>query len=126
MLGKQVVALPDAAHAARRDGEALQPQILLDPERAVAGMIEHMGEHGLFDLGGNPVWDAVPWRRVAGRSGLRRHRSGSCAGSRRTAGGIAHHLAGAADIGKFARKVEQRQLATCHLVLRSHVRCLRI
>jgi hypothetical protein len=89
-------------------------------------MIERMGEHGLLDLGGNPVGmrssgAGKPVDQAFGAIGLE-----VAPDLVELLAGIAHHLAGAADIGKFALKVEQRQLATCYLVLRGHVRCPRI
>ena len=52
VLGEQAVALPDLAHSAGRDLDALEAQFLLDAHRAVARMDECMIEHGLLlDLG---------------------------------------------------------------------------
>lgn len=55
MLGEQVVALPDTAHPAWGNSVPLEPELLLDPKRAMAGMVEGMGQHRMFDLDGHAV-----------------------------------------------------------------------
>ena len=55
VLGQQSVALPDAAHAARRDLDAAQGEFLRDAHRAVTGLRQGVVENGLLDLGGDAV-----------------------------------------------------------------------
>jgi len=51
VLGQQPVALPDPAHSACRDLQAAQAQLLLDPQCAVAGMLQGLRQNGGLDLG---------------------------------------------------------------------------
>ncbi len=50
VLGQQPVTLPDAAHAAGREVDAAQGEVLGDAHRAVAGLGQGVVEDGLFDL----------------------------------------------------------------------------
>ena len=50
VFGQQVVATPDAAHAARADLDAAQHERLGHAQASVGGMVERVVEHGLFDL----------------------------------------------------------------------------
>ncbi len=63
MAGHQVVAAPDAAHAAGRHLEALENQLLGHPERPVGGVIERVGEDRLLDLLRHPVGVRPPGAR---------------------------------------------------------------
>jgi hypothetical protein len=92
----------------------------------MAGMVEGMGQHRLLDLGGHavgmrPLGTRQPVDEPFGSIGLE-----IAPDLVELLARIAHHLAGAGHIGKFAREIEQRQLATCYLILRGHVRCPRI
>lgn len=55
VLGQEAVPLPHPAHAAGGDLDALEPEFLLDADRAVTGMDEGMVEDRLLDLGRDPV-----------------------------------------------------------------------
>jgi len=55
VLGQEIVTLPDPANTAGGDLDGLEPQFLLDPHRAVAGMGKRVSEHGLLDLGRHPI-----------------------------------------------------------------------
>ena len=116
------MALPDPADPSRGDLDALEPQFLLDADRAVAGMHQGVVEHGLLDLGRHPV-------------GVRSLGAGQAVDQPLGAIGlevasdlvellarIAHHLAGAADIGEVGGEFQQRELAACYLVLGGHDR----
>lgn len=50
MLGQEAVPHPHAAHAAGRDLDALETQLLLDARRAVAGMGERVIQDRRLDL----------------------------------------------------------------------------
>lgn len=122
VLGEEVVALPDAAHAAGGDLEALQPQFLFDPERAMAGMGEGVIEDRGLDLGRDPVrvrtlGAGQPVDQPLGAIGLE-----VAADLVELLARVAHHLAGAGNVGQLARQFEQRELATCYLVLAGHGR----
>lgn len=104
VLGQQIVALPDPAHAARRDLEAPKPQFLLDAQRAVAGMRQRMVEHGLLDLGRHPVGMRSPGAgqpvdQPLGAIGLE-----VATDLVELLARVAHHLAGLRDVGEFARQ----------------------
>ena len=61
MLGQQIVAAPDPAHAAGADLQPAQGQLVGDPHRAVGRVREGMVEDRLLDLGCDPVRVRVPW-----------------------------------------------------------------
>jgi hypothetical protein len=121
VLGEQAVALPDAAHAAGRDLQAAQHELLRNPQRAVAGMGERVVEHRLLDLGNHPV-------------GVRRAGAGQAVEQAVGAVGlevapnliellarVAHHAASFADVAELGGELEQAALAACYLLLRGHV-----
>ena len=113
--------LPDAAHAAGGDLYPLQAQFLLDAHGAVAGIGQCVIEHGLLDFGG----DAIGVRPL--RAGQTVDEAVGPIGLEvapdlvELLAGVAHHLAGAADVGELRGEFEQRELAACYLVLRGHV-----
>ena len=122
VLGQQTLALPDPAHAPSGYLKALQAQLLLDPQRTVAGMDECVVEHGLLDLGRDPVgmrsaWSGQPVDQPFGTIGLE-----VAADLVELLAGVTHQLAGAADIGEVGGQLQQRELATCYLVLGGHDR----
>ena len=98
-----------------------QAQLLLDPHRAVAGMRQRMVEHRLLDLGRAPGWDAAlgagqPVDQRLGAVGLE-----VAADLVELLAGVAHHLAGPADVAEILRQLEQGELATCYPCVRGHV-----
>ena len=89
-----------------------------------AGALWRAVLNGGFDFSGNPVWDAVPLSPAAGRSGLPPRKSGSFAPDLiELLAGIARHLAGPGNVGKFRSKIKQRKLPPCYLVGRGRVGC---
>lgn len=55
VLGEKPVAHPHPADAAGRDLDAREPQLLLDPQLAVARVFERVVEDSLLDLRRDPV-----------------------------------------------------------------------
>ena len=120
VLGQQPVALPDAAHAASGDLQAAQTQLLLDPQRTVAGVLQGMCQHRRLDLGRDPV------RVRTARAGQAVEQAGGTVGSEVAADLVellaraAPHPARPADVVQLLGKLQQRQLAPCYLLLRGH------
>jgi len=121
MLGQQAVPAPHAAYAGRDHLQAFEHQLLGDAQGAVAGMGQAVLEDRLLDLGGHPVGVGRAGARHAveqpvGAVGLE-----VAADLVELLAGIAHHLAGLADVPQVAREFEQAQLAPCYLLVRGHV-----
>jgi len=126
VLGEESAPHPHAAHAAGRDLDALQSQLLLDARRAVAGMGERVIEDGRLDLRGDAIGmralgTGQPIDQAVGAVGLE-----VAADLVELLARVAHQLAGLGDVVEVARQLEQRELAPCYFVGgRGHVVCLR-
>src|SRR6266849_3073801 len=107
VLGEQAVALPHPAYASGRHLNALEPELLLNPGRAVAGIRERMVEDRLLDLGRDPVrmWSlgaGQPIDQPLGPVSLE-----IAADLVELLATIAHHLAGTADVGEVLSELQQ-------------------
>ena len=121
VLGQQAVALPDPAHAAGGDLDALQHQLLGNPQRPVAGMFQGVVQDGLLDLGRYPVG-----MRPSGAGHTVDQTVGAVSLEVATdlvelLSAVAHHLAGPGDVAEVGGQFQQRQFAPCYLLLRGHV-----
>ena len=110
-----------ASWRAGGDLDAFKAKLLLDVDSRVAGVGEGMVEYGLLHLGG----DAIGMRAFGPRQAV--NEALGSAGLEiapdlvELLAGVTHHLAGAADVGKFCGEIVQGELAGCYLVLRVHV-----
>lgn len=120
--GQQAVALPDPAHAAGRDLDAAQYQLLRHPQRTVAGMFERMVEDRLLDLGRHPVrvralGAGQPVEQPVGAIGLE-----VAADLIELLARIAHQLAGVGDVAEVGGELQQRRQGNGDDVKHCHVR----
>ena len=121
MLGEQVVPAPDAAHAAGADLDVAERQLVRHPHRAVAGMLQGVGEDRVLDLGRHRV-RVRPLRpldlvdQAGGTEGLV-----VAPDLVELLPAVADQLAGLADVAEILRQLEQAELAPCYPHIRGHV-----
>ena len=108
-------------HPAGGDLDALQHQLLGNPHRPVAGMFQGVVEDGLLDLGRYPVG------MLASGAGQTVDQAVGAVGLEVATDlvellpAVDHHLTGFGDIAEVGGQLQQRQLASCYLLLRGHV-----
>ena len=106
VLGQQPVALPHPANATRGDLDALQTKLVLNPKRAVAGVLHRVGQDRFLDLARHPVWMRTAGSRKTVQQTLRAVRLEVPADLVELLARVAHHLARPADVVEFLRQCQ--------------------
>jgi len=121
VLGKELVPVPDAAHAAGGDPDVAQGELLGNAKAAFGGVLQRIIEDGFFDLRSQPVgvWPlgaGHPVEQALGPVGLE-----VPADFIELLAGVSHHLAGLGNVVELGGKFEQAELAASGLLFSGHV-----
>ena len=115
----QIVALPYAAHARRRDRQTLSLQRLRHPHLAPGWLLDRQVDHRLFDLRGGAVlqhWlapaDLLQGQLAAFVVELLE--------AVKAVAAVTHHLAGLANVAELLGQFQQTELGSDDLLLLGH------